>query len=320
MIFRNKAATALLLVTIYSFPLSPAHAVTCHQFKTPPTITSHRFQNFGQNSWPKSLPFAPLLCVALTLLAPHMETTYWVSEPTVPNIDPFPFAGNPNLKTPYARSKEVRKTAKRNRAKEFVEALPILTEEMTKSEKSIVELLTSGVESDHRVGKEALLILMKNELPWTVKRGRREFLGSKVRQFALAVQGKSEEEFFQEYDWFMNDIKRDRKFFKNGSSRAKRKSRPWRAGFSDKETYMMQFLNPEPSEPSKKSRAHRHSLAQRPSSWGPKAQGLSELHDPRGNLNTYGGESETDRQLERWEEKMDRQVYGSQDKRVYFEF
>jgi hypothetical protein len=118
----------------------------------------------------------------------------------------------------------------------------ILAIEVYESKKNLVELLTSGDESETRIGGEVLLRWMMARLPWTFEKGKRQYLAPKIRRFASTVRGKSEAEFLKLYGWFESEVRMNKRFFKNGAPSLAKKSRPWRSGLTEKELHQSNFV------------------------------------------------------------------------------
>jgi hypothetical protein len=149
------------------------------------------------------------------------------------------------LRKPKNRTEKIRKTNKRVRAKGFSEVIYSLDEELKKNKKNLIELLTSYDSMENRMGREAFFRLLKVELPWKKKHGRRQFLMPKIDQFLERVRGQSEDQFGKFYDWFLSEVQMSKRYFKNGGPRLKRKDRPWRRGLSEKEAHIHEWMMPE---------------------------------------------------------------------------
>lgn len=124
--------------------------------------------------------------------------------------------------------------------------------EISVTEKNVVESITSENPNANYLAQEvlfrALMLPGKYQLPWKRTPGRRHFLILKIRELAEKVRGVSEEEFFQLYDLFLDEVLQDKRFFGN-HKRPKKKERPWTQEFNSKEIHRQDFVLGQDQDP-----------------------------------------------------------------------
>jgi hypothetical protein len=252
MILQNKkAVVTIMLLSVCSFQRQ-AYATYCRnstgEFRTPIHSGSNvRSSGSRMNAY-------SMVCTSLVVLMPYFASGYENSASKSKSVSTkkskhsFVASGTVSRKH-TSKAPLTKRTGKRVHEKSDertgdVEADSALELELQKSEKNIIELLVSKERRDNQMGREALLRVLVANLPWKLKHGRNAFLGPKIKKFARSVRGKSEDEFFRYFNWFLSDIQMDKRFFKSGGPRPKTKDRPWRRGFSEKEAYLMEFMSP----------------------------------------------------------------------------